>query len=438
MRLVVINRQPWAVGFQWGVFSPGFRISRSGLLQRAQKLDATYDMVALGRNQCGFGGSGGNPEKYEKARSLAGFVRMELLLGLFALKDVSGDVFWWVFCRHENSVVGMGDQVFTTREDADAQLDELRKLLGIENQDIVVCSTVEDSLQWLTPLLRVDIESLLRRRGRIISLTMSVTLRKKRQIAIGAIIAALAGCVWGATLWHEGEREKAMFASARQARLNKEAQRGALLNRPEDHFRQTWVEAPAVGDVASSCLSAMFELPVMSRGWLMSEATCAGKSVTVTWEFQRLANYLDLPQGGSLKSPKSAVSRLSVWGPSTVWPRNGQTYPNLLTQEMATRLLYQLTQQFSVRVRLTFNAPEKRVIDEVTVTAPWVKGAWDLESVSVAYLKDAKFWRMLTDIPGFTLERIVLKKHAVWSLHGNIFARTDAKASSLMKSSKKK
>ncbi|MDR2745550.1 MAG: type 4b pilus protein PilO2 [Desulfovibrio sp.] len=433
MRLVMVNRRPWAVGFHWGVYSPMRRLSRAGMLQRAQNLDAAYDMAALGRNECGFGGSGGNPESFEKARSLAAYVRIPRLLGLFALEDVSGDVFWWVFCRHENTMVGMGDQVCLTREDADVQLDQLRKLLGIDDQDMVVCSTVDESQQWLTPLLHVDIEALFRRRGRIISLTTPITRRKKRLLAAGALICGLIGCVWWATLWHEREEEKAKFESARQARLSKEAHRGALQNRPEHHFKQTWVEAPDVRDVAESCLSVMFGLPVMSRGWLMNDATCAGKSVTVTWEYQPQANYLELPQGGSLKSPKSAVSRVSVYG-AAIRSRNGQTYPNLLTQEMATRLLYQLTQHYSARLGLTFKSPEKRVIDEVTITAPWAAGDWHLDAVSVAYLKDAKFWRSLADIPGFTLDRIVLKKHTSnWSLYGNIFAKTDAKASSSKK-----
>ena len=435
MRLVAINKLPWAVGLYWGAFTKMHSGSRSGLLQRAREKDAAYDMAAFSRDKCGFGSSEGNIEGFEKARSLAAFVRMPVLLGQFALEDVSGDRFWWVLCRHKNSVAGMGDQIFSTSDEAGIQLEELRQLLNIEEQDIVVCSTVEESLRWLEPLLRVDIDSLLRRRGRIIALTVMVTRRKKRLMLFGALFAALACGAWGAMVWHEQEAEKARIASARQSRLNREAYRSGLVNRPENHFKQTWVESPAVTDVAESCLPVMFGLPLMAKGWLMSEATCAGKNVTVTWEFQRGANFLDLPQGGHLKSPKSAASRLSVPG-SVMRPRTGQAYPNLLTQEMATRYLYQLTQQYGARLRLTFNAPEKRVIDDVTITAPWARGDWHLEAVSVAYLKDAKFWRTLAELPALTLDRVTLKKHHDWSLHGAVFARTDARANP--PSSKKK
>lgn len=435
MRLVTVNGRPWAVGFQWGVFTSAHRISRSGLLKRAQKMDAAYDMAALRQDQCGFASSEGSPEKFDKARSLAAFVRLPMLLGLFPLEDVSGDRFWWVFCRRDSMVVGMGDQVFATRDDAESHLKVLRGLLNIEDPDIVICSTVEKSLQWLTPLLRVDIMALLRRRGRIIALTVPVSRRKKRMLLYVALVAILAGGLWGTTLWHERETEKAMLESARMARLNKDAHRSGLLKRPESHFKQTWVDAPLATDVAESCLSAMFGLPVMSRGWRMTEAACAGKSVAVTWDLQWGANFLELPQGGSLKSSKSAVSRLPARGSAT-GRRTGQAYPNLLSQEMATRYLYQLTQQYGARLRLTFGVPEKRVVDDVTITAPWVKADWHLDAVSVAYLKDAKFWRSLARLPGFTLERIVLKKHDSWSLHGNIFARADVKANS--SSSKKK
>jgi hypothetical protein len=433
MRLVTVNRQPWAVGFQWEPFSSAHRISRSGLLQRARKMDTTFDMAALQRNQCGFGSGAADPERFEKARSLAAFVRIPILLGLFPLEDVSGERFWWVLSRYDNSVVGMGDQVFSSEEEADAHMKKQSGLLNTEEQNIVICSSVEESLQWLKPQLHVDIVSLLRRRGRIIALTVPVSRRKKRMILYGAITAVLAGGVWGAMNWHERETEKAMLESARQARTNKEAYRSGLLNRPEHHFKQTWVDAPLVTDVAESCLPVMFGLPVISKGWQMREATCAGRSVAVTWEFQPRASFLELPQGGSLKSQRSAVSRLPVRGPVNPRPRNNQAYPNLLSQEMATRNLYQLTQQYAARLRLTFSAPEKRVIDDVTIAAPWSRGDWHLDAISVAYLKDAKFWRTLAELPGFTLERVALKNHDSWSLHGNIFARTDVNPSSKKK-----
>lgn len=108
MRMVVINKRPWAVGLDWSSTRME-KLSRPRLLEMAQKIDASFDMMAVQRRLYGFGSSGGRPGDWIKARSLAAFIQLPpSFLGLFALEDMQGESFWWVIGRQNGQNVGQG------------------------------------------------------------------------------------------------------------------------------------------------------------------------------------------------------------------------------------------------------------------------------------------------------------------------------------------
>jgi hypothetical protein len=73
------------------------------------------------------------------------------------------------------------------------------------------------------------------------------------------------------------------------------------------------------------------------------------------------------------------------------------------------------------RLKLVFNAPEKRVIDKVEIVAPWIRGQWELSDVPAALVLDASIPDALTTIPGMTLESITMEKNN-WTFKGAVYA----------------
>lgn len=420
MRMVIINKRPWAVGLDWSSTRME-KLSRSRLLEMAQKIDPAFDMMAVQRRLYGFGSSGGRPEDWKKARSLAAFIQLPpSFLGLFALEDVRGESFWWVIGRQNGQNVGQGDAVYATRQEAEQELKSLNELLDNSIAEVVTQEDPAHSLAWLEPLLHVGPGAVLRRRGCLESLQKAPGRVSPAVLGAGLALGLLIGGGLAFNAWREHQAEQASLESARLAKLNKEQRRQELLAHPENYFEQIWTQAPLAVDVAEPCMEALLAQPTVANGWMLSEASCAGRAVSVAWAHQSQADFLSLPAKAILKSPQLAVSRMTLATGRKA--RTGQNYPGILTRETATRHLYQITQQAGARLRLAFQKPEKRSIDKVELSAPWIKGEWTLSAVPGSLLQERALWRALSALPGLTLERISFKNE-VWTLQGNIHAR---------------
>lgn len=420
MRMVVINKRPWAVGLDWSSTRME-KLSRPRLLEMAQKIDASFDMMAVQRRLYGFGSSGGRPGDWIKARSLAAFIQLPpSFLGLFALEDMQGESFWWVIGRQNGQNVGQGDAVYATRREAEQELKSLNELLDNSIAEVVTLDDPAQSLAWLEPLLHVGPGAALRRRGCLESLQQARGRVPRAALGMSVALGLLIAGGLAFNIWRTHQAEQASLESARLARLNEEQRRRELLAHPESYFEQTWSHAPLAVDVAGPCMDALLAQPTVANGWMLSEASCAGRAVSVTWAHQPQADFLSLPARARLKSPQFAVSRLTLATDRKA--RVGQNYPAILTRESAARHLYQITQQAGARLRLTFQKPEKRSIDKVNLSAPWIKGEWTLSGVAGALLQEDALWSALSAVPGLTLERISFKTEA-WTLQGNIYAK---------------
>jgi hypothetical protein len=418
MRVISLNDHIWALGFQW---CPRLSrtATRSDTLKRAQKEDPAYDLAAVTRRQVGFAASGGSPDAFEKTRALAAFMPKLSMLAMMCLRDTADTPFWWVYAWRNGAIVGDGDRCFDTREEAEAQMDNLRALMDFESEPVF--ATPEESEKALQPRLLVDLQAVIHRRGRIVPLTVSVTQRKKRMITMGICAALLACAGYGAHVFMVHRAEQAAIRDARLAKMSREARHRELKSHPDRYFPQKWKDAAPASEQASSCLQTMLGLPVIENGWTLTEARCAGKNVTVTWKHGTNADYLHLPDKAKLKTPKSAVSRIQF--PFSVKPRKDDLYPHLLTRDEAQRILYQITQNTNSRLKLSFGHPATKTIDKVKLVAPWLKADWRLDRISGAFLKDAGFWKRLSGLPGLRLEVVDLKGDA-WTIMGYIYVRT--------------
>ncbi|MDR2819468.1 MAG: type 4b pilus protein PilO2 [Desulfovibrio sp.] len=426
MRMVMINNLPWAVGMHWET-SPMRRLSRKKLRELAiEKLGNEYDMAAFRPRQHAFGVSGGNPEKFERVRSLAACLDVYSFLGIFMFMDADGNPFWWVFGRQNGLTVGMGDQVFTARDDAVSELNSLRELLDMQEQEIVRCETMEESLAHLASLLMpVNLQALLFRTGMLMPLNITITRRKKRLFLICVSTGITVACIFGINALLENRAHEASVASARLSRLNKEQRDAEVRAHPERYFEQSWMDAPLADAVASQCLPAIIKTPLYSNGWQLDSITCVGGVLSIAWRHQSGADFVRLPAQATLKDARNAVSRHTLDAPQGQrLIRSWQEYPHILTRDYAARQLYQLCQDTGTKLKLTFATPEKSTIADlgIDVIAPWRKGSWELQDIHPSLMGDMAIMQALSRLPGLTLETIHVKDDR-WTIKGAIYVK---------------
>lgn len=417
MRRVVINNRHWAVGLQW--FMGNAKQTAPDLRRAAGKLDHSLDMVAYRQRQYGFAASGGAARDWLGVRALAAAVRVTSpsFLGLFCLADEDGE-FWWVFALSQSLIVGMGDQVFPNRPEAEEWIQSLKGLLDSDFAETATCATLDESLLWLTPLISAGPFSRLRSRNGYLQPLQPIPGQRRKLAALGSLAAVLLLGGYGAKLFLAHQAGKKAMEATRVAMVNKEQRRQELLAHPERHFPQPWTTAPEMHELVSRGIKALLTLPIAASGWGLERAVFDGEAVIVTWGHKPGADYVHLPLSARIETPQKAISRLPI--PKR---REQRTPSPLLSQEQCTRLLYQGTQLMGARLRLVYNAPEKKRVDNVEIIAPWARAQWELSDVPAAMLNDAALPELFTHIPGIMLETISMDKN-VWTIKGAVYVAT--------------
>lgn len=422
MRFVVIQSRLWAVGIHWSRVQL-HKVSRQKLVQKARKLNTLYDLMVSRHGQYGFGSSDGNAEQWVNARSLAAYVQLPTtssIIGLFAMQDGFGDPFWWVFAREHGRNIGLGDQVFTTQAEAEAEIRSLQELLGETAPDCITCTTHEESLEWLAPFTRVSLVSSLQGKGRLelIDHPRSNYLRNW-----GIVLGLCCIIAYGTNFWFDHKADQRALEAARISKTQQETRKNDLLAEPAKHFAQSWLQKPLADNVATVCLDSMRELPLVANGWLLEAVSCQeGRTLQISWKHEGVADYVALPASARLQSTKLATSHLSI-GTIKYPPRLFQDHSRLLTQELSTRHLFQLCQMTGTKLRLSFKPPEKRTVDKVEITAPWVQGTWELSEISGVLLETPTLPQLLAELPGLTLESISVKNDE-WAFKGHIYVKS--------------
>ena len=72
-------------------------------------------------------------------------------------------------------------------------------------------------------------------------------------------------------------------------------------------------------------------------------------------------------------------------------------------------------------MQLSFQPAESIKVEKDEVTAPWIKGKWELSSISPADVLDGSVLRVLDAVPGVILTTIRLKND-VWTFQGGVYA----------------
>lgn len=415
MRSIVINTKTFAVGLQW--FLSKEKHSVQELRNIAAKDSPDWDMAARRARQYALSSSGGDYRDWKNVRSLAAALKMvsPSFLGLFYLSDKHGE-FWWVLALYQGLVVGMGDQVFTSRHDAETWIQSLKGLLNTEFEESITCETVDDSLRWLSPLVSGDIFSFFtpQKHGVLFPLKAVPGRRRNRLVAVITIILVLSGG-FGVKKFLDHQAGKRAMEAARIALLNKEQRRKDILAHPEQHFPQPWLHAQSVEEQIRNGLSVILALPVAARGWVLAGAAYDGKIVTATWGHAPGADYLAPPFHARIESPQKAISRHPVQ--TTL---SSQRILALESRETVTKKLYQCTQLMASKLKLVFSPQEKHIVENIDIVCPWIKGKWELE-VPSSIILDASFPHFFLNMSGIIFEEVTLNNN-IWIIKGEIYA----------------
>lgn len=405
MNLVQVNGTSYVVNLWWQVRVGS--VSRNTILlaarETARELQGeAFTCVAIRPHQYGLGA---NMPEALGFPALATALRPQVqaqqgFLGVFRLNTG-----WWVCGISRGSIAASGDRLFADEADARAHLRQLRDLFGASEE--VVCESIEASEQYLLPLLVKD------------SLTAAVELlfpdpSRRRWLLRGGVLAlvVLMAGYGGKWLWDAKVQESAII-NARQLMQSKESRRREILADPGSHFEQSWLTAPPVLAVRGQCLPELMAVPLSASGWALDSALCRPSGLTLQWGHRPGASYTRLPQDARLADPKKAMTSRKL---ATLSPRG--TDAPLITKDEAIARLYENTRRMSCRLKLNWAAPEKKTVDEVEVTAPWVRGNWQFEAVPSVLLVDV--FHLLSTIPGLSVSEIVLDKS--WTVKGVVYA----------------
>lgn len=432
MRLIILNKRPWAVGLLWSPPLPHFAASRKTLLEHAlEQGGSDLDVLARCRRkrkgiagQEGFGASGGLWKDWRGARSLAVCLDAPAsFLGIFPLVTPEGEPIWWVHCRMDGFFPKKGDQIFRSEQAALEASALLEHMSGIEP---VRLDSAEASAAWLGEHCRLSTADLwVRDKGRLLNLHQTFS---SATLFRAAVVLGVTVCVAGTAVGVNHHVRRAEYEAARQAQQAKIQRHKDLKERPESFFDMAWQKAPQATDTARQCLPALMDLPLASNGWDLKNAVCSGRELALEWQHAAGGDFIHLPDNGRLDGKDSKlVHSTRPLPPLTQRARRpdgpGTDHTMLVRRDAASGLLSQIAQDTGTRLELRFAAQASKTIDKVAVTAPWHVGKWTLGSVPDLLMNvggEDGLFEMLAEVPGLTVESI--DYDGSWSVKGKIYA----------------
>ncbi len=413
-RLVEIAGRPYLAGLWWQIRSGG-SAGKKLMLKSARETAAqfegeAYTHAALRAEQYGLTSHEGEawPAKTVSLAAALRPVGHDAFLGVFCLG--SAEPFWWLCGILRGLVVADGDEIFASKEEALVAAGSLRLMLESVGLTEVVLDTPEASRDYLAPLLGVE--------------TPLLGLFQKERpwpLLIGAAAALLFFLGVGLS-WIYGAYQELQEERQRERQLaEKEALRQDVLTHPEKYFRTEWLTAPPFTASGAQCATALLALPVSEKAWRLEEAVCgpAGR-LTVSWAHQKGASFVHLPAGAILAEPERATSD------SALSPLPGPlSAPGpLLTRSGATAALYELTQNLSAQLLVSWEPPEEFRIDEkTTLPAPWQRGQFELSRLPAAALLGGDLFAALERHPGSILASLTRNNNDL-IIKGYIYALT--------------
>lgn len=415
IRTVTIGNRDYAIDLWWQVPKGGMagaKVMRTHARARAREREADdpehpYNVVALRRHQFGLGYMEG---QVRRIPSLAAALNPNVLsfVGVFCFEGTEEDGVWWLCAIREGSVAGDGDRVYPSLADAREGVRKLLNYMGTSGVSQIEKTTPEESLSYIMPLLRPD--------ARLEPLFQDVAARARLRRAI-AFCLFIAAAGYAALSWwdHRTEQKEMLAFQAEQARIRKEGQR--IQESIAEQFPRPWLNAVDNGAMLAACMKTAGEQPLYINGWRLRETICGPKSVTVRYEHRPGASYVNLPEFLTLIGDGTDTAERKI----PIAPEKRREQAALPTLSFVKRSLYQLAQDYRLRVRDSWKAPASKVVKKTEITAPWQAGRFELHNVPLACLLSGEIGARL-DLPGCIVESVVLETGKNATIKGVVHA----------------
>lgn len=409
------SARDYAIDLWWQVPKGGMasaKIMRTHARARAREREAgdpehPYNVVALRRHQFGLGCMDG---QIRKLPSLAAALNPNVLsfVGVFCFGGTEDEGVWWLCAIREGSVAGDGDRVYPSLSAAREGVRKLLNYMGTSGVSQVEKTTPEESLAYIAPLLRPD--------ARLEALFPDVAARARlrRAIAFGLFIAVAgyAGFFW----WERREEQQEILAfQAEQARLRKAGQ--LMRESAAEQFPRPWLTAADNRAMLADCIKSAGEQPLSINGWELAETVCGQNAVTVKYAHRPGASYVNLPDFLTLAGNGTDTAERRI----PIAPGKRRDQPELMKVSSVKRALYQLAQDYSLRVRDNWKPQASKVVKKTEIKAPWQAGRFELHNVPLGCLLSGELGTRL-ELPGCIVESVLFEPGKNATIKGAVHA----------------
>ncbi len=413
MHTIKIKKKQYAVGFWWQILDG--KGGKKLVMEQARKVatdfaDREYNYVIARKQQ--FGLSSDSP-KLNRIPSLACALverSRSTWIGMFCLSDE--DNLWWVCAVSKKTIVAEGDQLFTSREEAEAHLKSLKAMSDWGNHEFI-CETFGDSLNHFDGLIKSS--------ERIQPLYPQAN-NKNLLIVIAAVIITIA-CF---SFWNDYQSDQLaeqQRIAAIKARTEAEKNKATISSDPGKYFTMPWNVSPTPLKFADAFLGAMHNTAPFNNGWKLETITRNDQGIYMAWSHQDGAEFTNRPSSSSFGS-RPDLAEITIDYPKEL-TRPEQTLAN---KSDATALLYELTRTLGAKLNLTWKAPEikknnnKLLNQSLDVIAPWIKGEWKLSGLPTGSAISDVLFTQMDSIPCLVISEISFTRNQC-SMEGQIYAK---------------
>lgn len=410
-RLVLVNKKLYAVGFSWH--------SIASKKQLPSTSTEYFDVITLnGKQQFGTALTDKN-EQFLNASCLATAMDFpEPFFGVFKLVDaIENKEIYWLFAKDKENILGLGDFVCHSQEELQKTIETI-KSFSAKGIEPIFFDTVEESVDFLSKQLKTK---KFFNNSKIHPLYRSKKQSKQLKAVI-AVSLVFIGLTFGLMRYLdirslEQLQEAALFS--KQSMENKIAD---IRKNSQKYFPMNWKKNNYPLDVYNVCKPVLFSLPVNEFGWALEKGVCTPKEATSYWKHEKQASFINLPFNGELTKPQEVTAKHEIAEIKLV--QSDVLHTQLLHQEEATKLMYQLTQNMGANLTLTFDKKDIKEFKELkfSIQAPFCKAKYEWKSVPSNLILSDSLFHALNSIPSLSVQAIEYN-NGQWSVKGDLYVQ---------------
>lgn len=408
-RLVLINKKLYAVGFSWHSISSKKQIPQSST--------EYFDVLTLnGKQQFGTALTNKN-EQFLNASCLATAMDFpEPFFGVFKLIDaVENKEIYWLFAKEKENILGLGDFVCHSQEELQNTIETIKKFKSFEP---IFFDTVDESVDFLARQLKIK---KFFNKSKIHALYRSKKQSKQIKV-VAAVSLVFIGLTFGLMRYLDIKSLEQLQEAALFSKQSMENKIADIRMNSQKYFPMDWKKNNYPLDVYNVCKPVLFSLPVNEFGWALEKGVCTPKEATSYWKHEKQASFINLPFNGELTKPQEVTAKHEIAEISLV--QSDVLHTQLLHQDEATKLMYQLTQNMGANLTLIFDKKDVKEFKELkfSIQAPFLKAKYEWKSVPSNLILSDSLFQALNAIPSLSVTAIEYSNEQ-WGIKGDLYVQ---------------